>query len=244
MPRVLFTIRYLGTRYAGWQTQTNAVGVQQVIEEALSTLCKQPIKIEGAGRTDSGVHARGQRAHADLPMEIDGRGILLGLNNLLPRDIRMVDVEPVGPDFHSRFNAKRKSYVYQIWNSPIADPFVDATHAHVPQRLDLERMAEAARPLVGAHDFRSFTVANPKVSTTRRTIFSAQLDADGDTIRFTVMADGFLRFMVRRIVGSLLEVGHGKQPVDIVRDALEPGFGPARWTAPANGLILANVEYG
>lgn len=244
MPRVLFTIRYLGTRYAGWQTQTNAVGVQQVIEQALSTLCKQPIKIEGAGRTDSGVHARGQRAHADLPIEIDGRGILLGLNNLLPRDIRMVEVEPVASDFHSRFNAKRKTYVYQIWNSPIADPFADATHAHIPQFLDIERMTEAAQPLVGWHDFRSFTVTNPKVSTTWRTIYSAQLDAGGDTIRFTVTADGFLRFMVRRIVGSLLEIGYGKQPVSIVRDALEPGFGEARWTAPANGLILANVEYG
>jgi len=244
MPRVLFTIRYLGTRYAGWQTQTNAVGVQQVIEEALSTLCKQPIKIEGAGRTDAGVHARGQRAHADLPIEIEGRGILLGVNNLLPRDIRMVDVEPVAPDFHSRFNARRKTYIYQIWNSPIADPFVDATHAYVPQRLDFERMTESARSLVGLHDFRSFTVANPKVATTWRTIFSADLDTDGDTIRFTVTADGFLRFMVRRMVGSLLEVGHGKQPVDIVEKALEPGFRPARWTAPANGLILANVEYG
>lgn len=244
MPRVLFTIRYLGTHYAGWQTQTNAVGIQQVIEGAISTLFKQPIKIEGAGRTDSGVHAHGQRAHADLPIEMDRRGILLGLNNLLPRDIRLVDVEPVAPDFHSRFNAKRKTYVYQIWNNPITDPFADATHAHIPQRLDLERMIEAARPLVGFHDFRSFTVANPKVSTTWRTIFSAELDADGNTIRFTVVADGFLRFMVRRIVGSLLEVGYGKQTVGILGDALEPGFGEARWTAPANGLILANVEYG
>lgn len=244
MPRVLFTIRYLGTRYAGWQTQTNAVGVQQVIEEALSTLCKQPIKIEGAGRTDSGVHARGQRAHADLPMEMDGRGLLLGLNNLLPRDIRMVDVEPVAPDFHSRFDARRKTYVYQIWNSPIADPFADATHAHVPPPLDVGKMHEAALPLIGSHDFRSFTVANPKVSTTWRTIFALQLDRDGDVVRFTVTADGFLRFMVRRIVGSLLEVGQGKQPVSLVQDALEPGFGEARWTASANGLILANVEYG
>jgi len=244
MPRVLFTIRYLGTRYAGWQTQTNAVGVQQVIEEALSTLCKQPMKIEGAGRTDAGVHARGQRAHADLPVEIDGRGILLGLNNLLPRDIRMVEVQPVASDFHSRFHATRKTYVYQIWNSSIADPFADATHAHIPQELDATLMSEAARPLIGYHDFRSFTVANPKVSTTWRTIFSARLESEGEIIRFTVTADGFLRFMVRRIVGSLMEIGSGKQPLGGVRDALEPAYGEARWTAPANGLILANVEYG
>lgn len=243
MPRVLFTVRYLGTRYAGWQTQTNAVGVQQVIEQALSTLCKQPIKIEGAGRTDSGVHALAQKAHADLPLEIDGRGILLGLNNLLPRDIRMVDVEAVAPDFHSRFNATRKTYLYQIWNSSVADPFADATHAHIAQKLDAELMSEAARALIGYHDFRSFTVANPKVSTTWRTIYSAQVESEEKVIRFTVTADGFLRFMVRRIVGSLLEIGSGKQPVGGLRDALEPAYGEARWTAPANGLILANVEY-
>ena len=233
--RILFTLQYLGTRYAGWQTQTNAVGVQQVVEAALAKLFGAPIRIEGAGRTDAGVHARAQRAHADVPFEIPTRGLILGVNDLLPHDIRVVEAERVADDFHCRFAAKAKSYRYQIWNAPIADVFAFETHAHVAQALDVARMQSAVRELVGEHDFRAFTVASPEVTTTVRTIASIDVVREGDAVIVTVTADGFLRNMVRRVAGTLIEVGRGS--LDAV------SFAEARWTAPAKGLVFWEVRY-
>jgi len=233
--RILFTLQYLGTRYAGWQTQANAVGVQQVFEAVLSKLFGAPIRVEGAGRTDAGVHARAQRAHADVPFEIPTRGLILGINDLLPHDIRVTAAEGVADDFHCRFAAKAKTYRYQIWNAPIADVFAYATHAHVAQALDAARMQRAARELVGEHDFRAFTVASPEVATTVRTIASSDVVREGDAVVVTVTADGFLRNMVRRIAGTLIEVGRGS--LDAV------SFEEARWTAPAKGLVLWEVRY-
>ena len=233
--RILFTLQYLGTRYAGWQTQTNAVGVQQVVEAALAKLFGAAMRIEGAGRTDAGVHARAQRAHADVPFEIPTRGLILGLNDLLPHDIRVVEAERVADDFHCRFAAQSKTYRYQIWNAPIADVFAFETHAHVAQALDVARMQSAARELIGEHDFRAFTVASPEVTTTVRTIASIDVVREGDAVAITVTADGFLRNMVRRVAGTLIEVGRGS--LDAV------SFAEARWTAPAKGLVLWEVRY-
>lgn len=243
MRRALLTIQYLGTRYAGWQTQSNAVGIQQIIESALARLCGEPVPIEASGRTDSGVHAAAQRAHADIPIDIAERGLQLGLNDLLPHDIRITEVRFVRADFHARFAAKRKSYVYRIWTGSVADVFLWPTHAYVPSALDAGAMQRAADALVGHHDFRSFTVVASGVSSTWRTIEAARVDRDGPRIGITVTADGFLRFMVRRIAGSLIEVGRGKLPVSAISAALEPAFAPARWTAPARGLTLLRVEY-
>jgi tRNA pseudouridine38-40 synthase len=235
MMRLLFTLQYLGTRYAGWQTQANAVGVQQVFEDALSKLFGTALRVEGAGRTDAGVHARAQRAHADVPFEIPARGLLLGLNDALPHDIRVTAVERVAGDFHCRFAAKAKTYRYQIWNAPVADVFAQETHAHVASALDAARMHEAARVLEGEHDFRAFTVASPEVKTTVRTIASIAVEREGEAIAIVVTADGFLRSMVRRIAGSLIEVGRGS--LDAV------SFDEARWTAAAKGLVLWEVRY-
>jgi len=234
--RFLLTIQYLGTRYAGWQTQANAVGIQQVIEEALSKMFATPLRIEGAGRTDSGVHAKAQRAHVDVPLEIDVRGLTLGVNNLLPHDIRVVVAEAVADDFHCRFRAKEKTYVYQILNAPIADVFTNETHAHVATPLDAALMHAALQPLIGQHDFAIFTVAAPEVSSTIRTISRAEVLRDGDRVLITIAADGFLRFMVRRIAGSLIEIGRGRLAADAI-------LTEARWTAPAKGLILESVKY-
>ena len=241
--RLLFTLQYLGTSYAGWQTQTNAVGVQQVVEAALSKMFATPVKIEGAGRTDSGVHAAAQRAHADVPFEIAPTGMLRGLNDLLPADIRVTAVETVADDFHCRFRAMGKTYVYRIWNGDFADVFTAVTHAHVPAPLDVEAMRRAAAPLVGTHDFAAFTVVAPEVSSTTRTITSLEVERHGDAVKMTVSADGFLRYMVRRIAGSLIEVGRGKLGEGEVARSLEPEFAPARWTAPAKGLTLLDVRY-
>jgi tRNA pseudouridine38-40 synthase len=234
--RIFFTLQYVGTRYAGWQTQSNAVGVQQVVEEALGKLYGTEIRIEGASRTDSGVHALAQRAHADVPFEIPQRGLTLGLNDLLPPDIRILQAEVVADDFHCRYAAKSKTYVYRIWNAEVADAFRGETHAHVAQALDVEAMHGAGQALVGKKDFAPFTVASPEVSSTERTIESVRVERDGPAVRIYVTADGFLRYMVRRIAGSLIEIGRGKLSESAI-------WSEARWTAPAKGLTLVEVRY-
>jgi tRNA pseudouridine38-40 synthase len=234
--RLLLVLQYLGTRYAGWQFQANALGVQQVVEEALATLFGEPVRVHGAGRTDAGVHAAAQCAHADVPFEIPSRGLILGLNQILPPDVRLIETEAVADDFHARFDAKSKTYEYRIWNASVADVFAAETHAHVAQELDVGQMQRAARLLVGTHDFKPFTVADPEVSSTVRLLTSIEVTREGPAIRIRVTADGFLRFMVRRIAGSLIEIGRGK---------LDPGalFEEARWTAPAKGLVLLEIRY-
>lgn len=234
--RLLLTVQYLGTRYAGWQTQSNATGVQQVVEEALAAVFGTAVRIHGAGRTDAGVHAAAQRAHFDAPFVIPPRGLLLGINQLLPFDIRVTNVEEVADDFHARFSATSKTYAYRIWNAEVADVFAAETHAHVARTLDHLLMRDAAARLIGEHDFANFTVADPEVSSTVRTISELEIVRDGAAITLTVTADGFLRYMVRRIAGSLIEIGRGK--LDAARM-----FDEARWTAPAKGLVLLAVRY-
>lgn len=234
--RVLLTIQYLGTRYGGWQRQLNAPSIQQTIEEALEKTYGGEIRLHGAGRTDAGVHAAAQRAHADVPFAIPPRGLILGLNALLPEDIRIVNAEAVEDDFHARFSAKSKTYEYRIWNADVADVFAAETHAHVARPLDADRMQSAAESLCGTHDFAVFTVADPEVSSTVRTIESVSVVRDGDAVRITATADGFLRYMVRRIAGSLIRAGHGQlDPQEL--------FAEARWTAPARGLVLRDILY-
>jgi tRNA pseudouridine38-40 synthase len=241
--RILLTLQYLGTHYAGWQSQTNATAVQNVVEDVLTKVYGSPIHIEGASRTDSGVHAAAQRAHADVPFEIAPRGLVRGINDLLPLDIRVTSVEQVADDFQCRHRAQSKTYVYTIWNHEVADVFASETHAHVGQKLDSALMHDAAQILAGEHDFRAFTVAAPEVSSTTRTIFDIAVTRKGPVVAITVSADGFLRYMVRRIAGSLVEIGRGKlEPAALAR-SLDPAFEPARWTAPAKGLTLVEVSF-
>lgn len=234
--RLLLTIQYLGTRYGGWQLQSNVISVQQVIEEALAKVFHEPRRVHGAGRTDAGVHALAQRAHVDVPFAIPPRGVMLGMNQVLPPDVRITRVEEVAHDFHARFSSKTKTYEYRIWNAEVAGVFAAETHAHVAQTLDAARMHDAAQQLAGTHDYKVFTVADPEVQSTTRTIASIDVHRDGARIRLTVTADGFLRYMVRRIAGSLIETGRGR---------LDPAslFAEARWTAPAKGLVLREIQY-
>lgn len=234
--RLLLTIQYLGTRYGGWQLQTNAPSVQQVLEEALATLFNTALRVHGAGRTDAGVHAAAQRAHVDVPFAIPPRGVVLGLNKILPPDVRVTRVEEVADDFHARFSARSKTYEYRIWNAEVADVFAAETHAHVASRLDGPLMHDTAQMLAGTHDFKVFTVADPEVQSTVRTISAISLMRDGERLIMTVTADGFLRYMVRRIAGSLIEAGRGRlDPQEL--------FTEARWTAPAKGLVLRDIRY-
>jgi tRNA pseudouridine38-40 synthase len=241
--RLLFTLQYLGTRYAGWQSQHNATGIQDVIESALTTLYGTSVRLEASGRTDAGVHASAQRAHCDVPFAIPLRGLVRGLNDLLPHDIRISGVEECPSAFHCRFEAKTKTYAYRIWNDEVMDVFHWETHAHARQPLDEAAMAAASAPLAGRHDFRAFTVAEPEVSSTERTIESVSVERQGLVVTIHVAADGFLRFMVRRIAGSLIEIGRGKLDSGALARSLEPTFEPARWTAPANGLTLEQIRY-
>ena len=211
--------------------------MQSVVEEVLAKLYQESIRIEGAGRTDSGVHALAQRAHFDAPFAIPTRGLILGINDLLPHDIRVTRIEEVADDFHCRFAAKSKTYAYRIWNAEVADVFQWETHAHVAQKLDVDVMHEAAQQLAGTHDFKAFTVLEPEVSSTIRTIESISvLSPQSSVLIIRVTADGFLRYMVRRIAGSLIELGRGKVGA---REAFET----ARWTAPAKGLVLEEIRY-
>lgn len=241
--RILFTLQYLGTRYAGWQSQTNAVGVQDVVETVLAKLFGTTIRVEAAGRTDAGVHASAQKAHCDIPFAIPFRGLIRGMNDLLPRDVRALTVEEIPGDFHCRFRAKRKTYVYRIWNDEVMDVFRWETHAQARQPLDDTVMRNAAGVMLGIHDFRAFTVIEPEVSSTERTITALGVERLGQVITIRITANGFLRFMVRRMVGSLIEIGRGKLDGDALRRSLEPTFEPARWTAPPRGLTLDAIEY-
>jgi tRNA pseudouridine38-40 synthase len=243
VPRFLLTLQYRGTRYAGWQTQTNATGIQQVIEAALSDVNRRPTKIEASGRTDAGVHAYAQRAHVDIDSVIPPRGLILALNDRLPDDIRVMAAIIVADDFHARFSARRKTYRYRIWNDTTRDVFHAETHAWVPGPLDMNAMSEAIKALVGEHDFQTFTVSDPEVSSTVRTIEAVSIGRRGKVVTFEVTANGFLRYMMRRIAGLLIEIGRGRLPPDSVALALEPTFAEARWTAPANGLVLYDVTY-
>lgn len=241
--RLLLTLQYLGTRYGGWQAQDNAPTVQQLVETALEQMYRTPIRVHGAGRTDAGVHALAQRAHYDAPFQIPPRGVLLGLNQLLPTDVRVTTVTEVAADFHARFDACGKTYEYRIWNAEVADVFAAETHAHVAGRLDEQMMNAAAQGVVGEHDFRSFTVAEPDVSSTIRTVSSIDVMRSGAEVTIRVTGDGFLRYMVRRLAGSLIEVGRGRLDQSAFARSLEPHFEEARWTAPAKGLVLVEVAY-
>lgn len=243
--RFLLTIQYLGTRYSGWQSQENAIGVQQIIEGVLAESFGQKIALYSAGRTDAGVHAQGQRAHLDMPSSIQSRGLVLGLNDRLPPDIRIREAIEVDDDFHARFSAKKKTYVYRIWSNSVDDVFLAATHSNVRQSLDLTAMQESIAPLIGEHDFRAFTVRAPEVSSTIRTVHDARVTGDGrGRFELTITANGFLRFMVRRIAGGMIEIGRGKIDPNALARSLAPEFMDARWTAPAHGLTLESVDYG
>lgn len=217
-----------------------------MIEEVLAKMYGTEIRLEGAGRTDSGVHAIAQRAHYDATFAIPLRGLVRGMNDLLPHDIRISAVEEIADDFHCRFRAKAKTYIYRIWNAEVMNVFEWETSAHVAQPLDAALMHDAAQALVGTHDFKAFTVLAPEVSSTTRTIHECAVrrgESADSLVEIRVRADGFLRFMVRRIAGSLIEIGRGKIGSESIRLALEPSFEEARWTAPAKGLVLEQIQY-
>lgn len=244
------TIAYDGTAFVGWQRQLNGPSVQALLEDALARLEGGPVAVAGAGRTDSGVHALGQVASLTLHREIAPAAVVRALNNHLPRSVRVLSADEVGPEFHARFDARGKTYRYRIWNGDVLDPFERDYVWHIAGRtLNVEAMAAAAGHLAGQHDFAAFQGAGGTVESTIRTISSSVVTAlvkpHGATlICYEVSGDGFLRYMVRSIVGSLVEVGSGRRPPCWMNDVIVARKrGGAGRTAPPAGLFLVSVDY-
>ena len=247
MRTLKFTLQYDGTDYVGWQRQPNGTSIQALLEDALEPIEGQPVTVHGAGRTDAGVHALGQVASATLSNRLEEPTLVRALNAVLPAAIRVLGVEVVDPAFHARFSARSKTYEYRIVNAPIVSAFLHRYAWHVPQPLDLDAMRTAAGPLVGRHDFAGFQGAGSSVSATERTILELDFEDGGGydlPLIVRITGDGFLRHMVRNIVGTLVEVGTGRwdpwRLLAVLDSRDRTHAGP---TAPAHGLFLTNVTY-
>ena len=244
MRRIRLVIEYDGTNYAGWQRQANALAVQQVIEEALTKLTQKPVVLNGASRTDAGVHALAQSAHFDTESPIPSDKFSYALNTMLPPDIRIRFSEETAADFHARFSAKGKRYRYLFWDAPHASALHRFTHAHSIYRLDTDLMQTEADRLLGRHDFRAFSASGSCVKDTVRSIGRADVDRHGDEVGIIIEGDGFLYNMVRIIAGTLANIGSGKLRPGVIRKALETGDRlDLGVTAPAKGLTLMEVFY-
>jgi tRNA pseudouridine38-40 synthase len=246
MPTFRITVAYDGTDYVGWQRQSNGVSIQALIEDALRELDGRDVAVAGAGRTDAGVHALGQVAGFTLAREIEPDALVRALNAHLPPAIRVFDAVEAPPAFHPRFGARVKTYRYQLWNADILSPFERGRAWHVPGPLDVKAMHAAARLVEGRHDFAAFQATGSSVATTEREIFVSRLSPCGmRMLCYEVEGNGFLRHMVRIIVGSLVEVGRGRRPIEWVAEILasrdRAAAGP---TAPPQGLFLVHVAYG
>jgi tRNA pseudouridine38-40 synthase len=241
---IKLTIEYDGTSYAGWQIQPNGIAVQQVVEEALYRLLKQPVRLFSSGRTDAGVHARGMVASFATDKAIPLQAFREGLNALLPHDIAVRLAEEANSGFNPRFDAQGKHYRYTIYNARIRSPLSRLYVWHLPVELDLERMRQAAFCLVGEHDFAAFRTAGCAAKTTVRRIFSVEVAKDGELILIDVKGSGFLKNMVRIIAGTLVAVGMGKLAPEYLAQLLsDPQAGSAGATAPARGLCLMEVYF-
>ena len=245
MKRILLTCEYDGTAYVGWQRQHNGLSVQEVLEDTLTAACREPVRITGSSRTDAGVHARGQMVHFDTSCSIPPEKFPFVLNTMLPEDIRIQAGREVPPAFHARFMSCGKLYTYRMVNQPHASALLRRYAAHVPVRLDLEAMQQAADLLLGTHDCAAFQAAGGTAKTTVRTIDECSLShVDDHVIVLRIHGNAFLYNMVRIIVGTLIEIGHHRRDVHAFEEAFATlnrlSLGP---TAPPQGLELTRDDY-
>jgi tRNA pseudouridine38-40 synthase len=238
------TIAYLGTAYGGWQRQSNSLAVQQVVEEAVEAVVGEPVSLVAAGRTDAGVHARAQEAHLRLAGGDHAAALVAGVNHYLPADVRVLAARRVCPGFHARAWAIAKEYHYSLRRVPVLSPFEAATTVRISHDVDVALLREAAGLLVGRHDFAAFARSGGSHRSSLRRIFVAEVLERGDDLCFRVIGDGFLRGMVRALVGTLLEVSRGRRDLAQVARLLKGGrredAGPS---APARGLAMVRVYY-
>ena len=244
MKRILLSVEYDGSGYAGWQRQLTGLAVQQVLEEALEKACGSPVVVVGASRTDAGVHALSQQVHFDTDSSIPPEKYPFVLNTLLPGDIRVKSGRAVPPDFHARFLSCGKTYTYRILNSRHASALYRNLCWHVPVPLDRDQMCISLEALAGKHDFAAFQAAGGTAKTTTRTLDPPKLLSSGDWLTLIVSGDAFLYNMVRIIAGTMVEIGLHRLPVDAFSRALISGSRlDLGMTAPAHGLELTEVRY-
>jgi tRNA pseudouridine38-40 synthase len=245
MRTIKLVVQYDGSDYVGWQRQGKGVSVQGLIEQALATIDGAPVTLHGAGRTDAGVHAMGQVASARMTSPIEDWQLVRALNAHLPESIRITELTTVPDEFHARFSATAKSYEYRIWNGRTVPPFIRQYAWHVIEPLDLATMQQASQAIPGKHDFAAFRSARSMNHTTVREITRAAWRQEGErTLVFEIEGKGFLRYMVRSLVGTLVEIGRGQRSAgDIARLLAAPDRSQAGRTAPALGLFLMKVEY-
>lgn len=235
-------VSYDGTAYQGWQKQPDKNSVQAKIETALSRLCRHNVKITGAGRTDKGVHAFGQVFHFDTDKEF--KDITKSINSQLPEDIRIVSCKPVSDEFHSRYDAKWKHYSYII-NTGKFNPIQRNYAYQLGIDLDEEKMQEAARALVGTHDFSSFNATRKdEIEDQVRTIYKIEVKRRGSLVTVDYYGDGFLRYMIRMMTGALIEAGKGKITAEDIQNIMEKMDKTAcNYNVPACGLYLIEISY-
>jgi tRNA pseudouridine38-40 synthase len=244
MRNIKLTIEYDGTHYHGWQSQINALAIQDVIQRAVEKLTNEKCSLTGASRTDVGVHAYGQTANFMTSSKIPADKFSFALNNLLPEDIVIRESVQVVDNFHSRYWAKGKKYRYLFYNAPFRSPIFRNRAFRVHRPLDFDAMQEAAGFMVGKHDFTAFMASGGSVKTTERTITQILLSKKDEVIELEVIGDGFLYNMVRIIAGTLADVGIGRIGATEIPEILK-GLDRAKAgrTAPSHGLYLVEVYY-
>ncbi len=238
-------IEYDGTRYHGWQRQKEDATIQGEIEKALHIMTTKRVVLNGSGRTDAGVHARGQAANFRCDTDLEPRIFLKGLNSLLSEDIVIRDCRQVDDTFHARYNVKSKIYHYKICNHPVPSAFKRQYVWSIRKQLNTMDMRSAISDIIGTHDFKAFEgVGSPRTHTTRHVMAADLIESDSRLLTFRIEADGFLRFMVRNIVGTLVDVGLGKtSPAEFKQILKSRDRTMAGATAPARGLCLMEVKY-
>lgn len=242
MPRFFFEIQYDGRSYHGWQSQKNAIGVQQVVEEALSTLLNTPVQIVGSGRTDTGVHCAQQFFHADIENPFDKDVLQFKLNNFLPRAIAINRIVPVKQEAHARYSAISRAYEYRITRKK--NPFLEGYSLHYFKPVNIQTLNKAAALLLGAHDFQCFSKVKTDVNNFLCTVKKAHWIERGDVLIFQIEANRFLRGMVRATVGTLLEVGSGKISIaDFKQIIKSKDRKRAGENVSPSGLFLTRVKY-
>ena len=241
--KILAKASYLGTNYHGWQIQPNGVTVQEVIENTLSKILNTSTKIYGSGRTDAGVHALNQAFHFELNKEFDLDKLKYSLNSLLPDDICINSLEEVGEDFHARFSAKKKHYQYRI-NSIKKNPFIYQTSAYYPYPFDMTRFMQALDLFVGQHNYQNFTSKEEDEDNYVREIYDIKITIEEEYTAVDLIGNGFMRYMIRDIIGTCLAVASGKEDLTYITDRLDSDKNMhTAYRASPEGLFLIDVIY-
>ena len=245
--RYSLTIAYDGTHYCGWQVQSNGQSIQALVQKALANVLRHAVDLTGSGRTDAGVHARGQIAHFDTDVIFNPKRLLLSINAFLPADIRILAIDPRTSDFHARYSAKTKTYHYHLHLDPVADPILAPYRFHVQSRVNKEKLKSGTQYFIGTKDFTSFANQAYRGSASRdpiRTLLRFDACEEPGGLRLELEATGFLYKMARNLVGTLLDYAHDK----VTKEQIEQIFQSkdrtkARSTAPPQGLFLIKVIY-